>query len=129
MFSFADTDKFVGSLCAQLKSWPPNFHMNEMLPTLTTLTLRVRKGATKIVLTLAKIAEEYVWCHDLLEFILQEVFTLLRGDRISSILTDVLEDGSQKLLIKSCVEGSLLERQTAIRLILLGGKGHYNPIN
>lgn len=84
--------------------------------------LRVRKGATKVVLTLAKIAEEFVWCHDLLEFVLQEVFTLLSEDRISPILTDVLEDASQKLLIKSCVHGSLLERQTAIRLILLGGK-------
>lgn len=95
-----------------------------MLSTLTTLTLRVRKGATKIVLTLAKIAEKYGWCHDHLEFVLQEVFTLLSEDRISPILTDVLDDGSQKLLIKTCVQGSLLERQTAIRLILLAGKSN-----
>lgn len=93
-----------------------------MLATLTTLIMRIRKGATKIVLTLAKIAEEYVWCHDLLEFVLQDVFTLLSEDRISPILTDDLEDSSQKLLIKTCVQGTLLERQTAIRLILLAGK-------
>lgn len=97
-----------------------------MLSTLTTLTMRVRKGATRIVLALAKIAEEYVWCHDLLEFVLQEVFTLLSEDRISPILTDVLDNVSQKLLIKSCVQGSLLERQTAIRLILLGGKKQFH---
>lgn len=120
--SISDDGKFVGALCSQLKSWPSNFNTNEILSTLTTLMLRARKGATKIVLTLAKIAEEFVWCHDLLEFVLQEVFTLLSEDRISPILNDVLEDASQKLLVKSCVDGSLLERQTAIRLILLGGK-------
>lgn len=118
----SENEKFVGALSSQLKSWPSNFNTNEMLPTLTTLILRIRKGATRIVIALAKIAETSVWCHDLLEFVLQDVFTLLSEDRISPILTDVLEDGSQKLLIKSCVHGSLLERQTAIRLILLAGK-------
>lgn len=119
---FSDNEKFVAALSAQLKSWPSNLNTHEMLPTLTSLTLRVRKGATRIMLMLAKIGEEYVWCHDLLEFVLQDVFTLLSEDRISPILTDVLEENSQKLLINSCVQGSLLEQQTAIRLVLLAGE-------
>lgn len=89
------------------------------MPSLTTLSLRLRKGATKVLLTMAEIAEEYKWCHNLLESILQEIYTLFSDNRTCSILQDVVEQSSQDLLIAASVSQSFIKRQTSIRLILL----------
>lgn len=89
------------------------------MPPLTAVLLRIRKGATKVMLTIAEIADQNTWCHNLLESVLQEIFTLVNDNRVCPILSDVLEQNSQDLLISTSVSKSLIERQTAIRLILL----------
>lgn len=116
---FSDDDKFVDSLSEQIKQWPSNFNVKDIMSPLTGLLLRIRKGATKVMLTIAEIAEQSTWCHNLLESILQEIFTLVNDNRICPILSDVLEQCSQDLLILTSVSKSLIKRQTAIRLILL----------
>lgn len=89
------------------------------MPSLTSLSLRLRKGATKILLTIAEVAEEYTWCHNLLESILQEIFAWISDGHSCPILQDVLEQSSQDLLVSSCLSQTFIKRQTAIRLILL----------
>lgn len=71
------------------------------------------------MLTIAEIAEQSTWCHNLLESILQEIYMLVNEKRQCPILSDVLEQNSQALLISTSVSKSLIKRQTAIRLILL----------
>lgn len=117
--NFADDDKFVPALSEQIKLWPTNFNVKDIMPPLTALLLRIRKGATKVMLTIADIAEQSTWCHNLLESILQEIFTLVNDNRVCPILSDVLEQCSQDHLISTSVSKSLIKRQTAIRLILL----------
>lgn len=75
-----------------------------------------------MLLNVARIAEDIEWAHDLLEIVLQEVFSLLTDDYGSSIVTDALEQSSRKCLIQSCIRGNVIERQTAIRLVVFGCK-------
>lgn len=110
-----DDEKFIQAINDQIKSWPTNFNIKD----LTGLILRIRKGATKVMLTIAEIAEQSAWCHNLLELVLQEIYILVNEKRQCPILSDVLEQNSQALLISTSVSKSLIKRQTAIRLILL----------
>lgn len=117
--NFIDDDKFIPALSKQIKLWPSNFNVTDIIPSLTALLLRIRMGATKVQLTIAEIAEQSTWCQNLLESVLQEIFTLVNDNRVCPILSDVLEQNSQGLLISTSVSKSLIKRQTAIRLILL----------
>lgn len=72
-----------------------------------------------MLITLAQMAEENSWCHNLLESILQEVFSLASDNRICSILMDISEHSSKDLLIKTCVSDKCIVRQTALRLIMM----------
>lgn len=71
------------------------------------------------MLTIAEIAEQSTWCHNLLESILQDINVLVNDNRMCSVLSDILEQNSQDLLISTSVSNSVIKRQTAIRLILL----------
>lgn len=121
-FFLSDDDRFVPALVAQVKLWQIPIDQNELMKTLTSLILRIREGSTRVLLTLAQISENNAWSHDLLESILQEVFHMLTEDRTSSILVDALNDSSRKVLIERSIHGTFIERQTAIRLVLLAGK-------
>lgn len=121
--SFISDDKrFIPEITDQLKHWPSNFVSNEFLQTVASLVLHIKKGSTKILLNIARIAEDIVWAHDLLEIVLQEVFSLLTEERSSSILSDTLEPDSRKFLMQSCIHGLLIESQTAVRLIVFACK-------
>lgn len=111
----------MNAISEQIKFWPtiPNFDIKNLMTSLTALLLRIRKGATRVMLIIAEIAEQNTWCHNLLESVLQEISTLVNENRICSILTDVLEQKSQDLLISMSVSNPQIKRQTAIRLILL----------
>lgn len=116
-----DNDDFLRAISDQIKQWPtiPNFDVKFLMTSLTALLLRIRKGATKVMLIIAEICEQSTWCHNLLESVLQEIFTLVNDNRICPILSDVLEQNSQDLLISTSISKSQIMRQTAIRLILL----------
>lgn len=118
-FPFIDDDRFHQALSEQIKLWPATFNVKDIMPSLTILLLRIRKGATKVMLTIADLADQSTWCHNLLESVLQEIFTLVNDNRVCPILSDVLEQSSQDILISTCLSKSLIKRQTAIRLILL----------
>lgn len=119
VISFIDDDRFHQALSEQIKLWPATFNVKDIMPLLTALLLRIRKGATKVMLTIAELADQSTWCHNLLESVLQEIFTLVNDNRVCPVLSDVLEKNSQDLLISTCSSKSLIKRQTAIRLILL----------
>lgn len=71
------------------------------------------------MLTIAEMSDQSTWCHNLLESVLQEIFTLVNDNRVCPILSDVLEQNSQDLLVATSISKSVIKRQTAIRLILL----------
>ena len=114
-----DDESIIPTLCQQSKLWPSNFNINEILPSLSNLAIKLRHYATKIILTIAKIAETYVWCQDLLEFILQEIEFYFYDDRVCPLTNDIVKDSSRRLVLDACVNGTLMEQQTAVRLILL----------
>lgn len=108
-------------LIQQSKSWPQNFNVNDILPALSSLALQLQQNATRNILLIAKIAESYVWCQDLLEHILQDIENVLHEGRSCALSADIIKDSSKKLLMNSCLNGKLMEQQTAVRLILLFG--------
>lgn len=121
IFSYfaAKKDAFATALSQQAKHWPTNLNMNDVIPSLTYLALRIQKGATNVIIALAEMAEKLDWCHKLLESILQEAFTMVNDSRVCSIFSDVLEHKSQKILIEANNSEQQIVRQTAIRLIIM----------
>lgn len=107
------------ALIEQLKFWPMAFSGKDMLSTMTSVVLRIRKGATNILLIIADIATTQPWCHNLLEYILLEMAALVSESRQCPPLTDVADPHAQNALIAACVDETLIKCQTAIRLVLL----------
>lgn len=112
-------DSLIPSLIDQSQFWPQNFKPQNIIPSLTSLALKLKNDATKTILTAAKIADSYAWCHDLLESILQELESLVLEAHNCQLLKDLIKDDSTELLWQSCVSSNLIEQQTAIRLLLL----------
>lgn len=117
--AIADDERFVGALIDQLKFWPMNFNVKDMLNTMTAVALRIRRGSTKIFLIIADISAKYPWCHNLLEFILLEMSTLANDNRPCAPLSDISNPCAQDALFEACNSDSLIKCQTAIRLVLL----------
>lgn len=99
--------------------WPPNFNARDIVPSLSTLVMKLKQNATKTVMTLARICQKYQWCQEFLENILQELETLVLDDRTCPLLDDVIKDDSKLELWKSCHSEHIFEQQTAVRLLLL----------
>lgn len=120
MFFFsAVNDSLIPTLVAQSMQWPKNFNVREILPSLSALALTLKMDATKTVLTLARIAENFSWAEHLLEHILQELETLVWNERSCPLLNDLTQDKSTELLRHSCISETIVEQQTAVRLLLL----------
>lgn len=99
--------------------WPPNFNARDIIPSLSTLMMKLKQDATKTIMTLAKIAQQYQWCQEFLENILQELETLVLEDRTCPLLDDVTNNESKLKLWSACQSELLFEQQTAVRLLLL----------
>ncbi|KAG4068286.1 hypothetical protein HA402_007806 [Bradysia odoriphaga] len=112
-------ETLIPSLIDQAQLWPQNFKPQNIVPSLTSLALKLKSDATKTIITLAKIADDHAWCQDLLESILQELELLVWEVRSCQLLTDLIRDNSTELLWQSCISSNLMEQQTAIRLLLL----------
>ncbi|KAJ6637430.1 Integrator complex subunit 5 [Pseudolycoriella hygida] len=112
-------DSLIPSLIDQSQLWPQNFKPQNIIPLLTSLSLKLRNDATKTIITLAKIAENHAWCQDLLESILQELESFVWENRSCPLLTDLTKDDSTETLWDSCLSSNLFQQQTAVRLLLL----------
>lgn len=86
---------------------------------MTAVALRMKRGAIKILLIVADVAEQYTWCHNLLDNILLEMSSMLNEKRQCGALTDVPDKNAQDALVNAILSDSLIKTQTAIRLILL----------
>lgn len=115
-------DSLIPSLINQSQLWPQNFKPQNIVPSLTSLALKLKNDATKTIITVAKIADDHAWCQDLLESILQELELLVWEVRSCQLLNDLIKDDSTEMLWQSCVSSNLIEQQTAIRLLLLACK-------
>lgn len=99
--------------------WPPNFNSRDIIPSLSTLVLKLKEDATKTVMTLARIAQKYQWGQEFLENILQELEAFGLEDRACPLLDDVIKNESKLDLWKACQSELFFEQQTAVRLLLL----------
>lgn len=102
--------------------WPQNFKPQNIVPSLTSLALKLKNDATKAIITIATIADDHTWCQELLESILQELELLVWESRECQLLNDLTRDDSTEMLWESCLSSNLIEQQTAIRLLLLACK-------
>jgi integrator complex subunit 5 len=109
---------FIEKIKLQVAFWPQNYNPANLLPIFTKLLLKTRENGTNILLILAKIAPEYLWCQELLELILTEMEMLVFDDRSCALFSDIAKDDSRKLLWSACKSSTTLEQQTALRLIL-----------
>lgn len=119
---YADNDSLIPILSQQSKLWPPSFNVNNILPGLSSLALQMQQNSTRNILMIAKTAESYVWCQHLLEHLMQDLEALLHEGRNCALVNDITTDATKKLLLNSCLNGELMEQQTAVRLILLFGE-------
>lgn len=118
-YIFPVNDSLIPSLINQSQLWPQNFKPQNIVPSLTSLALKLKDDATKAIITVAKIADNHAWCQDLLESILQELELLVWEVERCQLLNDLTKDNSTEMLWQSCVSSNLIEQQTAIRLLLL----------
>lgn len=109
---------FIEKIKLQCAFWPQTYNPSNLLPLLTKLLLKTKDEGTKLLLILAKIAPQYLWCQELLELILTEMEMLVFDDRSCALFSDIAKDESRKLLWSACKSSTTLEQQTALRLIL-----------
>uniref|UniRef100_A0A1B0DPW1 Integrator complex subunit 5 C-terminal domain-containing protein n=1 Tax=Phlebotomus papatasi TaxID=29031 RepID=A0A1B0DPW1_PHLPP len=112
-------ESLIPNLVYQSMHFPPNFNVREIFILLTELVTQVGHNGTIILLTLARMAETYTWCHELLEHILQKLEMTILDDRKCPLLINLMTEPSQKILWSSCKSHNLIEQQTVVRLILL----------
>lgn len=115
----ADSVNFITTLSQQAERWSPICRIDDGISSLTCLALRVQKQATEGLLTLARLSEKSPWCHNFLESILQEAFTLANESRSCSVVLDAKKQHSQHILIEATHSEYEIVRQTALRLITL----------
>lgn len=104
---------------------PPEYHSIDYFSYISNLLIRLNKGATHFILKLAKTSEKSLWCQDFLEFILQEIENDALEEKTNKIANDITEENSKLALFAACSEGSLIEQQTAIRLVIFSS--HQTP--
>lgn len=103
----------------------PEYYSIDYFSYISNLLLRLNRGATNFILKLAKTSEKSLWCQDYLEFILQEIENDALEEKTTKVANDIIEEGSKTALFVACSNGSLIEQQTAIRLILFSS--HQSP--
>lgn len=122
MFSIVVDESLIPTLVSQSKQWPSNFNTRDIQPTLSSLALKLKANSAPTLLTLARIAVNHVWCQEFLEYILQELESLvILTDSSCPLLMDLLRDESVAPLWEACCSTNFIEQQTAIRLLLLAG--------
>uniref|UniRef100_A0A1B0CEH9 Putative integrator complex subunit 5-like protein n=1 Tax=Lutzomyia longipalpis TaxID=7200 RepID=A0A1B0CEH9_LUTLO len=118
---FLDTFKetLIPNLVYQSMHFPSNYNVREIFILLTDLATQVGHNGIRVILTLARMAETYSWCHELLEHILLKLEMNVLDDRKCPLLTNLTNEASQKILWASCRSDNAVEHQTVVRLILL----------
>lgn len=89
------------------------------------MVIKLKNDAITTAMTIAKIAEQYVWLQEFLEQILQELEFIVCDNRSCSFLTDLTRNETKQIVWQALESDCLLEQQTAIRLILLVCKYHF----
>lgn len=91
----------------------------EMQPSLNNIVLRLKSHGAQLLINVAKMADQYPWCQDFLEFTLQELEQIVLNARLCPLMDDLATEETKYMLWKSCLSANVYEQQTAVRLLLI----------
>ena len=114
-----DNDNLRKSIAKKIPLWMSNKPFAEMQPSLNKILLRLKTHGTELTIAVSKLADEYPWCQDFLEYSLQELEQVILNARVCPLMDDLATGETKSLLWKSCLSSILLEQQTAVRLLLI----------
>ncbi|XP_013101737.2 integrator complex subunit 5 [Stomoxys calcitrans] len=104
--------------------WMTNRTFAEIQPSLNNLVLRLKTHGAQVLITVAKMADQYAWCQDFLEFSLQELEQIVLNARLCPLMDDLATEETKYMLWKSCLSTNIYEQQTAVRLLLIVSTQH-----
>lgn len=106
----------------QYPTWPVNYNPMNLQKLLSSLCLKTKNNSVKLVLLLARTADNYFWAQELLELIFVELESQILTDRNSPLLKDINKDDVKKFLWDGTLSDIALVQQTSLRLLLLACK-------
>ncbi|XP_055848550.1 integrator complex subunit 5 [Episyrphus balteatus] len=112
-------DTLLEAIIRQTPVWMTNKTFMDMQPSFNSLPLNLEKNGSKLLMTAARLAEQYSWCQEFLEYNLQELEQVILMNSRCPLLSDLSTDASKFLLWKGCLSWNTIEQQTAVRLLLL----------
>ncbi|XP_030375850.1 integrator complex subunit 5 [Scaptodrosophila lebanonensis] len=118
------TDDLCDVIVQRSPLWLNNKMFADMQPTLNNAVLRLNQHGATLLITVAKIAEKYVWCQDFLDNSMQELEQWVIKSRNTPLLADLAYEQTKYMLWKSCLSTNIMEQQTAVRLLLFVSSQH-----
>lgn len=112
-------DNLLEAIIRQTPVWMTNKTFVDMQPSFNSLPLNLKTNGSKLLMTAARLAEQYPWCQEFLECNLQELEQVILMNSRCPLLSDLSTDASKFLLWKGCLSWNIIEQQTAVRLLLL----------
>ncbi|XP_055905945.1 integrator complex subunit 5 [Eupeodes corollae] len=112
-------DTLLEAIIRQTPVWMTNKTFMDMQPSFNNLPLNLKTNGSKLLMTAARLAEQYSWCQEFLEYNLQELEQVILMNARCPLLSDLATDASKFLIWKACLSWNTIEQQTAVRLLLL----------
>lgn len=91
----------------------------EVQPSLNNIVLRLKTHGAQLMITVSKMADQYIWCQDFLEYSMQELEQIVLNARVCPLMEDLATEEIKYMLWKSCLSTHIYEQQTAVRLLLI----------
>lgn len=113
-------DFFIKLIKHQYRQWPSSYSAMNVLQIISGLILKTGNNSTKILMILAKMAPEYMWCNELLELVLVELEAKTLEDVPCPIMKDLMKQKTE--IWKECLNDSPIVQQTALWVLLLNSK-------
>lgn len=99
--------------------WMTNRLFADMQPSLNNIVLRLKSHGAQLLITASKMVDKNTWCHDFLEYSMQELEQIVLNARLCPLMDDLATEETKYMLWKSCLSSNIYEQQTAVRLILI----------
>uniref|UniRef100_A0A336LS77 CSON002532 protein n=1 Tax=Culicoides sonorensis TaxID=179676 RepID=A0A336LS77_CULSO len=110
-------ESFIDLIKHQYRQWPSSYSAMNVLQIISGLILKSGNNSTKILMILAKMAPEYMWCNELLELVLVELEGKTLEDVPCQIMKDLMKQKTE--LWQQCSSDSPFVQQTALWVLLL----------
>lgn len=113
-------ESFIQLIKHQYRQWPGSYSAMNVLQIISGLIQKTGNNSTKILMMLAKMASEYMWCNELLELVLVELEGKTLEDVSCPIMRDLMKQKTE--IWKECLNESPLVQQTALWVLLMNSK-------